>query len=193
MNTNDQKPHVSVEEAHERAQEDVRMGKQADVEAAGAAQMEAERKQPSHVQAQAREAAASKANAEEHDEPKERANVEKAQETGWQGKAADPHPDEQHRQSHERLQSQEKTGQAAAETRSSKQAEGDGYDYPVTEQRMDTMASAATTDTPEARENEAGPTDNISKHGAYSDNPDEVDQISGPPLESISKDKVDQK
>jgi hypothetical protein len=180
MNTNDQKPHVSVEEAHERAQDDVRMGKQADVEAAGAAQMEAERKQPSQTQAQAREAADAKAQAEEQADRKERANDAQNRQSGWQAQSANPELDEQHRQSHERLQPQEK-------------AEDDGYQYPVTEQRMDAMASAATTDTPEARENEAGPTDNISKHGAYSDNPDEVDQISGPPLESISKDKIENK
>jgi hypothetical protein len=191
MNTNDKSGHSTVEDAHERAQDDVRTGKQADVEAAGYAQMEAERKDTSHVQAQARKAGESKANAEERAEAKEEAN-QQPQNQGWQGLAADGHREEANRQLHQQQLHSQEAGHDTP-TDSQKKATEEGYDYPVTEQRMDAMASAATPDSPEARKNEAGPTDNISVHGAYSDNPDEVDQISGPPMESVSKDKAEKK
>jgi hypothetical protein len=187
---NDPKRKESIEQATERAQADVH--NETDVQAAGHAQMEAERKQPntSHKQAQAREAGAAKEYAEKHDQPKERANAEQArQQSGWRGEA-EPHDEETHRQEHERLQPLEKGGTAEKPSDSHRE---DGYDYTVTEQRMDAFASAATPDSPEARANEAGPTDNIAVHGAYSDNPDEVDQISGPPMESLSKDKVERR
>ena len=57
-----------------------------------------------------------------------------------------------------------------------------------TEKRTDTLASEATTDSPEARQNEAGLIENISEEGASGD-PEEVDQIAGPPMESVSRDK----
>jgi hypothetical protein len=194
MTTNDKSHHSTVEDAHERAQDDVRTGKQADVEAAGYAQMEAERKEPSHVQAQARDVGEAKANADEQTgdaEDTEEADLQ-PQNQGWQGLAADGHREQANRQLHQQqLHSQEAGHDTPSD--SQKQATEEGYNYPVTEQRMDAFASAATADSPEARKNEAGMTDNISVHGAYSDNPDEVDQISGPPMESVSKEKVEKK
>jgi len=66
---------------------------------------------------------------------------------------------------------------------------GAGNEYTDTQSRSDLMASAATMDSPEAREAESGLVENIMETGATG-TPEEVDEIGGPPMKSRSKDKA---
>jgi predicted flap endonuclease-1-like 5' DNA nuclease len=58
-------------------------------------------------------------------------------------------------------------------------------EYTDTQARSDLMASAATMDSPEAREAETGIVENIMETGATG-TPEEVDEIAGGPVESMS-------
>jgi predicted flap endonuclease-1-like 5' DNA nuclease len=58
-----------------------------------------------------------------------------------------------------------------------------------TQARSDEMASAATMDSPEAQEAETGIVENVMETGATG-KPEEVDEISGGPIPSLSKEKA---
>ena len=73
---------------------------------------------------------------------------------------------------------------------SKKDSSADGSEAVTgTQARSDEMASAATMDSPEARETETGIVENIMETGATG-KPEEVDEIGGGPMPSLSKDKA---
>jgi hypothetical protein len=125
---------------------------------AGHAQYEADRRQPDpRNQDQAYQAERAKSEAENHSAPKAAANARR--EKDW-------------------------AGEDAGASRSGDEVAEESYNYTDTQDRSDAMASEAIPESEESQENEAeGEVKNISVHGAYGD-PDEVDEIGGPPMEN---------
>jgi hypothetical protein len=131
---------------------------------AGHAQYEADRRQPgTQNERQAYEAERAKSEAENHSAPKANANARQ-----------DKNP---------------ASGDAGASRDGDEVAE-ESYNYTDTQDRSDATASGVVPENEESVENEEeGEVKNINVHGAYGD-PDEVDEIGGPPMENQDVEKA---